>query len=83
MPSVTFDRFHSKLGIANFNNDGVIIERTVVPDPADPSKNKQIRYVAAGFDDLLSDDGSSLRTMIVELDKCIQENNGLISAATP
>jgi hypothetical protein len=78
-----FDRLHSKLGIGDFNNDAAIIERTIVPDPADPSKNKQIRYVAAGFDDRVPDRGRSLRTLIVELDKCIQENNGLISASTP
>jgi hypothetical protein len=76
---ITFDRIHSKLGIGTHENDGAIIVRTVRPDPADRSKDKQIRYVAAGFDGT----EATLHTLIVELDKCIQENNGLITAATP
>jgi hypothetical protein len=81
--SLKFDRLHSKLGIGNFNNDGAIIERTISPVPGDPSKNKQIRYVAAGFDEPLAQDGAQLRKLIIQLDKCIQENNGLISSAAP
>jgi hypothetical protein len=81
--SIGFDRLHSKLGIGNFNNDGAIIERTIVPDPGDATKNQQIRYVATGFDEPLSQDGRRLRGLIRQLDKCIQENNGLITPATP
>jgi len=81
--SLTIDRLHSKLGIGNFNNDGAIIERTISPVPGDPTKDKQIRYVAAGFDEPLAQDGAQLRKLIIQLDKCIQENNGLISSATP
>jgi hypothetical protein len=77
--SVVFDRFHSKLGIASFNNDGVIIVRTV-KDPADPTKSKQIRYVAAGFDEPLNEDGRRLRKLIQQFDRCIRENNGLLAA---
>jgi hypothetical protein len=78
-----FDRLHSKLGIGSFNNDGGIIERTISPVPGDPTKNKQIRYVAAGFDEPLAQNGAQLQELIRQLDKCIQENNGLITAATP
>jgi hypothetical protein len=78
-----FDRLHSKLGIGSFNNDGAIIERTISPVPGDPSKNKQIRYVATGFDEPLAQNGAQLQELIRQLDKCIQENNGLITPATP
>lgn len=80
---IPFDRLHSKLGVGVFLNDAAIIERTI-PDPADPAKKKQIRYVATGFDDnTFREKGRKLGRLIVELDKCIQENNGLITPATP
>ncbi len=83
LESLGFDRLHSKLGIGNFNNDGMIVERTVAPTPQGPAAPTVIRYVATGFDEPLNQDGAHLRTLILELDKCIQENNGLIAAATP
>ena len=73
-------RLHSKLGIGNFRNDGAIIVRSV-PNPAVPGTRTEIRYVATGFDDDVL--GEKLRALIVELDKCILENNGLITASTP
>jgi hypothetical protein len=72
---IAFDRLHSKLGIGDFQNDGAIIART-------PQTGKHITYVAAGFDDN-DPAGRNLGKLIVQLDKCIQENNGLISASTP
>src|SRR5580704_12697262 len=78
---VPLDRIHSKLGIGDFRNDGAIVVRTV-PDPADSTKTKQIRYVATGFDE--PDPGTkSLHKLIIEFDNCIQENNGLLSASSP
>jgi hypothetical protein len=77
----TLDRIHSKLGIGDFRNDGAIVVRTVT-DPSDFSKTKQIRYVATGFDDPTSD-ASLLHQLIVEFDKCIRENNGLLSPSAP
>jgi hypothetical protein len=75
-PRIPVDEFQSKLGIGNFLNDGAIITRT--------EGSTQIRYVAAGFDAPDSQDGVAfLRRLILELDKCIQENNGLITASTP
>ena len=72
---IAFDRLHSKLGIGDFQNDGAIIART-------PQPGKHITYVAAGFDDN-EPNGRNLAKLVVELDKCIQENNGLISSTTP
>lgn len=77
MPS----RLHSKLGIGTFRNDCAIVVRTVT-DPADATKTTQIRYVAAGFDDPTKTT-DLLHELIVEFDKCIRENNGLLTAATP
>jgi hypothetical protein len=77
-PLFTLDRVHSKLGVGDFNNDAAIIVRTVHPDPADSTKDKQICYVAAGFDEPLSTT-ADLQKLIVELDKCILENNGLLA----
>jgi hypothetical protein len=85
-------RIHSKLGIGNFalhgpmhghgsRDDGAIIVRSV-PDPADPTKTKQFCYVASGFDDP-DKFGPTLQKLIVELDKCIRENNGLLPATAP
>ena len=73
--AIAFDRLHSKLGIGDFQNDGAIIART-------PQPGKQITYVAAGFDDTDAN-GGNLAKLIVQLDKCIQENNGLITSSTP
>jgi hypothetical protein len=78
-PLFSLDRIHSKLGIGDHLNDGAIIVRTAT-SVSDPTVTKQLRYVAAGFD---TDDPDDLHTLIVELDKCIQEHNGLITAATP
>jgi hypothetical protein len=72
---MAFNRLHSKLGIGDFQNDGTIIART-------PQAKKHIAYVAAGFDDT-DPNGKTLGKLNVELDKCIQENNRLITAHTP
>jgi hypothetical protein len=76
------DRIHSKLGIGDFQNDCAIVVRTVKPDPKDATKDKQICYVAAGFDDP-NDDGANLHELIVALDKCIRENNALLAPTAP
>ena len=81
LTGIVLDRINSKLGIGTHRNDAAIIVRTVRPDPSDHSKDKQIRYVAVGMDDWKL--GAVLRKLIVDLDKCIQENNGLISSTTP
>ncbi len=84
-PHLLPNRIHSKLGIGDFLNDCAIIVRTV-PDPANPANSKEIRYVAAGFDDptpATSAPAVFLNALIVELDKCIRENNGLLAAAGP
>jgi hypothetical protein len=65
-------RLHSKLGIGDFLNDGAIIVRQV--------GSKPIRYVATGFDAVGEKDFGPL---IVALDKCIRENNGLLSPSSP
>jgi hypothetical protein len=65
-------RLHSKLGIGDRLNDGAIIVRQV--------GSKQIRYVATGFDAIGDTDFGPL---IVALDKCIRENNGLLSPSSP
>jgi N-acetylmuramoyl-L-alanine amidase len=79
---LTLDRFHSKLGIGTHRNDCAIVVRTVRPDPHDHTRDKQIRYVAVGNDDPTKTT-DHLHQLIVEFDKCIQENNGLISSSTP
>jgi len=71
------ERFHldavsSKLGIGNFRNDCILVVRS---DTRHPDRNTRLRYVAAGFDDNAR--GALLRELILELDMCIQENNGL------
>jgi hypothetical protein len=76
------DTFFSKLGIANFNNDGAIVERTVFSSTL-AGTDTQIRYVLTGFDEPLGENGERLRKLAVELDKCILENNGLLTPATP
>ena len=82
LQALPLDRIHSKLGIGTYRNDAAIIVRTVRPDPRDRSKDKQIRYVAVGMDDdTVTTD--HLHRLIVEFDKCIQENNGLLSASVP
>jgi hypothetical protein len=78
--TLSVDRINSKLGIGDFTNDGAIILRTVT-DPLHAGTNTQIRYVAAGFDD--PTDGDNLHALIVAFDKCIRENNGLLSASAP
>ena len=80
--NLQFDEFFSKLGIGNFLNDGVIVVRTVGDPQVDPTKNVQIRYVATGFDCPAST-AAPLQKLIVELDKCILENNGFITPSTP
>jgi N-acetylmuramoyl-L-alanine amidase len=78
----TLDRIHSKLGIGTHRNDCAIVVRTVRPDPSDRSKDKQIRYIAVGNDDPTATT-DHLHKLIVEFDKCIRENNGLLSATAP
>ena len=82
-------RIHSKLGIGNklsghretIRDDCAIVVRRV-PDPAHPGSSKEFTYVAAAFDDPAKD-GPDLQALIVELDKCIRENNGLLAASAP
>jgi hypothetical protein len=74
-PDSRLIRIHSKLGVGDGASDCAIIVRSV-PDPVDPAKQKEFRYVAAGFDDP-NVWGPRLKKLIVELDKCIRENNGL------
>jgi hypothetical protein len=83
-PIVPSDRIHSKLGIGDFLNDCAIVVRTV-PDPANPTKSRQICYVAAGFDDPSPPNtpAINLHALIVEFDKCIRENNGLLATSAP
>lgn len=59
----------SKLGIGNFNNDVILVARR--------DRGKILRYAAAGFDEPLHFNGKLLHELILELDKCIQQNNGL------
>jgi hypothetical protein len=75
---LALDRLHSKLGIGDFRNDAAIVARTV----SDSGPTKQICYVAAGFDDPVPDT-PNLHALIVALDKCILENNGLLAPSTP
>lgn len=84
-PHLLPNRIHSKLGIGNFLNNCEIIVRTV-HDPANPENSKEIRYVAAGFDDptpATNKPAVFLNALILELDKCIRENNGLLAASAP
>jgi hypothetical protein len=66
--------FHAKIGIGNFRNDVALIVRDV--------GEKEIRYVAVGCDDPHAD-GDDLDKLIVGLDKCIRENNGLLASDIP
>lgn len=84
-PHLMPNRIHSKLGIGDFLNDCAIIVRTV-SDPENPANSREIRYVAAGFDDptpATSAPAVLLNALIVELDKSIRENNGLLAASVP
>ena len=85
LSGLTLDRIHSKLGIGDFLSDAAIIERTLSPKPADRAQDRTIRYVAAGFDEKIPSDNRSrlLTELIRQLDKCILENNGLLSASDP
>ena len=67
-------QFHAKIGIGNFRNDVALIVRD--------AGEKEIRYVAVGCDDKHRE-GDDLDDLIVRLDKCIQENNGLITPTVP
>ena len=78
-PLFTLDRFHSKLGIGDFRYDAAIVVRTV---HSGSGADKQIRYVAAGFDEAIPTT-PNLHALIVALDKCILENNGLLAASAP
>lgn len=86
LASLPVSRIHSKLGIGHFLNDAAIIVRPV-QDPENPASEKQIRYVAAGFDDpspaKARVPARFLNQLIVELDKCIRENNGVLSPSAP
>lgn len=58
---------YSKIGIADFSSDCALVVRQ--------DRGKELRYIAAGFD---STQGAALlRRLIVRLDMCIQQNNGL------
>jgi hypothetical protein len=77
---ITVDRFFAKVGVGNLpppsrqtaDDDCALIERKV--------GGKKIRYVAAGFDATGAD---ALHRLIVQLDKCIQQYNGLIGPGDP
>jgi hypothetical protein len=66
---------HSKLGIGDFDNDCVLIERD--------DRSKTLKYAAAAFDDPNVDADHLLHELAVELDKCIQQHNGLAPQDTP
>lgn len=65
------DHVHAKIGIGAARSDSALIVRKV--------GGKELRYVAVGCDD---PDVTGLHELIVKLDKCIQENNGLLSASS-
>jgi hypothetical protein len=78
-PLFALDRLQSKLGIGDFRNDAAIVARTV---DSDSGVDKQVCYVAAGFDDPIPTT-PNLHSLIVALDKCILENNGLLAPSAP
>ena len=62
----------SKLGIANRFGDCIIVKRT--------DRGKELHYVAVGLDDELV---FKLHELIIQLDICIQQNNGLTPSPVP
>ena len=74
-PRFALSATHSKLGIGTFHNDCALIART--------DRGKVLKYAAAGFDDPLAGGPEQLWDLIVELDKCIQQHNGLAPQDTP
>jgi Beta-lactamase enzyme family len=71
---IHIDKCYSKVGVGTRDHDCVFIERTVQPS------GRKIRYVAAGFD---SDTDTALHDLILQLDSCILENNGLGGPVAP
>ncbi|MGI8992462.1 MAG: serine hydrolase [Bryobacteraceae bacterium] len=71
---IHLDRCHAKVGVGTNDNDCALIERTVA--------GKKIRYVAAGFDAPVGN-AVPLHRLIVQLDNCIQEYNGLKGPGDP
>jgi hypothetical protein len=69
-PAIWTDTIQSKLGIGTNNSDCALITRKT-------QGGNTLRYVAAGFDEPKNSDGKLLGKLIVQLDKCIQRNNGL------
>lgn len=66
---------HSKLGIGNFSNDCLLVVRE--------ERGIELKYVATGFDDPKLATPTLLWDLIVELDMCIQQNNGLAPKSAP
>jgi len=62
-----FKEFSSKIGIGDFVNDCALVLRE--------DRGKELHYAVAAFDD--NGDGKSIGELMVELDMCVQENNGL------
>jgi hypothetical protein len=71
------ERIHAKIGIGDARDDSALIVRDVDPTPQAPVKVRtRIRYVAVGCDDVAG--VRELHDLIVRLDTCIRENNGLM-----
>jgi hypothetical protein len=72
------DRIHAKIGIGDARDDSALIVRDVDPTPRAPVKARtRIRYVAVGCDDVAG--VKELHDLIVRLDDCIRQNNGLMT----
>ncbi len=72
------ERIHAKIGIGDARDDSALIVRDVDPTPRAPVKVRtRIRYVAVGCDDVAG--VKELHDLIVRLDDCIRENNGLMT----
>jgi hypothetical protein len=72
------ERIHAKIGIGDARDDSALIVRDVDPTPRAPVKVRtRIRYVAVGCDDVAG--VKELHDLIVRLDTCIRENNGLMT----
>jgi hypothetical protein len=72
------ERIHAKIGIGDAHDDSALIARDVDPTPRAPVQVcTRIRYVAVGCDDVPGP--KELHDLIVRLDTCIRENNGLMT----
>jgi hypothetical protein len=72
------ERIHAKIGIGDARDDSALIVRDVDPTPRAPVRVRtRIRYVAVGCDDVAG--VKELHDLIVRLDTCIRENNGLMT----